>query len=438
MTGRGVFVINLIIINTKTKNNNLLIYALAIVGALMLLAIGVLAVSNSQSRASGPNISDQTDQQTQQNVAVEPDTNNDGLPDNWNDLTNTQKIALNPFNCSSLNLININTGQCLESTQADVPNATNIPNPDPVIITNDNITEPESTPPNPPNTLVEPLINYANKSPVDVDADETVRSQQLRDYSKHIVDSFKDDRPWLAQTWNYIQHRNEAFKFQILGPDTLPGVEHSERDEADNAKCLPEEDEDISDPYILSHMSELNYPKSRFEYSASDTAQAARNESVMIHELAHVYTLSCQAHPDNLVPIAATYLYFEDLALEQLPEGRSFSHELLADAMVAEMEDTLTWPERTSYHYYGYPFISPESWNSRPPEGAITVVKSMLNGQVPQWFYDEFRLDDGVYDQQKLKRAIWGDDLPNGDRFRYRIDHYLRQAGIATFEKPYW
>ena len=307
---------------------------------------------------------------------------------------------------------------------APEPDPPQQPQPDPA-------PEPDPLPP------VSSLIDYLNKSPVDVHAGETIRNQQLRDYSQQIVNNFKDDRPWLEETWSYIKNRGGAFSFRITGPDTLPGVYNSERDGTEDAQCHPQEA--VPDAYVLSNVSELIFPESRFEYSGPNPIAAAKNESTMVHELAHVYTLSCQAHSDNLVPVAAAHLYFENLSLEQSVGAITFSHELLADAMVAEMEDILTWPEHTGYHYYTHSFLaSAASWNNRPPDEAITVVRSMLAGQVPQWFDDEFRLSDGAYDQQKLKQAIWGDNLPNGDRRRYRVDHYLRHAGIATFEKPYW
>ena len=277
------------------------------------------------------------------------------------------------------------------------------------------------------------LQDYANNSPVDITADTTVRNQQLRDYVRQIVANFQADRPWLQQTWHYIESQGENFSLQVSASNTLPGVERSERDATGDPECQPTDNP--QDPFILSNVAEMHFPTSRFAHP--NILQAAGNESTVIHELAHIYTLSCLAHPDNMLPMAATHLYFEDLSLAQAQDRRSFGHELLADAMVAEMESLLTWPEHARYHYYTAPlFGSPESWDNRPPPEAIAVIKSMLAGQVPQWFYDKFRLSDGTYNQQLLKQAIWG-RIPNADRFRYRIDHYLRHSKIIAFEKPY-
>ena len=205
--------------------------------------------------------------------------------------------------------------------------------------------EPEPDPP------VISLQDYANNSPVDITADTTVRNQQLRDYVRQIVANFQTDRPWLQQTWHYIESQGENFSLQVSASNTLPGVERSERDATGGPECQPTDNP--QDPFILSNVAEMHFPTSRFAHP--NILQAAGNESTVIHELAHVYTLSCLAHPDNLLPMAATHLYFEDLSLAQAQDRRSFGYELLADAMVAEMESLLTWPEHARYHYYTAP-----------------------------------------------------------------------------------
>ena len=199
-------------------------------------------------------------------------------------------------------------------------------------------------------------------------------SQYLHARVEGIVDASKTSFPWLGTTLDYLKEYS------------IP-IEHA--------------------PTMVTHgvtgyaCSPLNTASNCMANGVSRMAFAKLDapEWVVIHELAHAYTLTNHL-VDSPGPLALGAVYFADLMAQAGdPEGCA-GVELYADAIMAVTRGTTSDPgywQRCT----GGPVTA----------AAQTVATSVLSGQIPQAFHDLYNGDDAEPDL----KLLWNDV-----RFRLR------------------
>ena len=199
----------------------------------------------------------------------------------------------------------------------------------------------------------------------------TEENDLSRFIKEEIVDRYAEDHPWLLETWNHTNRPD----FEYVINNYTSSVSFLFID----ARYQPEE---ILDKYVALQMnSSYSDMNDKFMY-------------VIVHELAHVYTISdgANAHPG---PIAIAHLYFE-----QLSNGNGGC---TGDELYAEAAQTLV-PSR--YNYFTYYWHNCSHLPSRVTPEAIKVAEDSFAGRTPQWFYDTFQKTDGSLDYEMLWTAV--------------------------------
>ena len=213
---------------------------------------------------------------------------------------------------------------------------------------------------------------------------------QVRDFwEQEVIEIFESSRPWLREAWDHVTAVNASATFS----SHLGGAAY---------QCS------INRPTA---------PKLRQCYA---TAVAARRSAgnliyIIVHELAHVYTLA-NSVTSTPAPLGIAHLYFDDLTS---PPGRGGQRcdpiELYADAVVLVHGDLL------SSTYWGLCTFTPAT----PPEEALAVVRSALAGETPSWFADTYNDSNGDPDLER----VWADvkAIPDNRR-RATVVFQLRNA----------
>ena len=198
----------------------------------------------------------------------------------------------------------------------------------------------------------------ASETPLDAE----IRLRQF--IAESIVEEHEADHPWLRATWEHM--KGPGFDLSI-GPDWgREGVVYPTCfNEGSFRKCRVDKMEIHSD--------------------------SVQNTTVLLHEMAHVFTLT-----DDLLlqpaPWAAAQMYFA------APAFRGCSaEEILADVLALSVNDRIDVPYwRTCNEDYedGEPDLLTEE--------ALAVVKSATGGQVPRWFADTYNDTGGNPDLEKV------------------------------------
>ena len=115
------------------------------------------------------------------------------------------------------------------------------------------------------------------------------------------------------------------------------------------------------------------------------------SEYVIIHELAHVYSLSTDVGYDQ-GPMGIAFAYFGQLGLTGRYGCRG--SELLADIM--------TMSVLGNGHYYGYWRNCHGSRKNRSE--ALGLVENVLDGEAPAWFNTHYSTADGTLDLPRFFR----------------------------------
>ena len=205
---------------------------------------------------------------------------------------------------------------------------------------------------------------------------------RLSRFIKHeVVDKYGEQYPWLIDTWNYSN--SPDFKYSLPScEDRIPGSP-------------------FSNAWVDA--GGLTYYECTFEWS-SDVYLDIGRVSTIFHEYAHLYSMRLFDRRPGAMAIA--FLYFE----RYLGSGCA-SAELYASAVEAMLfkdlgaQDYLTLYHAHGSYRQGYPYhVSCGGAPSPPSAEDVAVVRSSLNGEMPQWLYDTFELPDGTLDYD----AIWG------------------------------
>ena len=187
-----------------------------------------------------------------------------------------------------------------------------------------------------------------------------------------VVGLYETEYPWLRTAFNHISGAIEFRSIRGDGIRTTPALNHNGLDYIQ-----------VGGMFIRRVTDDTLIPQ-------------------IIHELAHVYTMSNQlpAHP---APIAVAWIYFDGLSnyLEHPFWLTCYTgFELMADVMVMEMlgTDVTTdyWPKCTA--------PTEEALASAETE-ALEVVRSMMAGEMPLWFADTYHDPEGNPELERL----WSD-----------------------------
>ena len=205
----------------------------------------------------------------------------------------------------------------------------------------------------------------------DPDTFYTAENDLSRFVKHELVDKYADKHPWLLETWNYTNRPEFEYRLDDRSSNSVSIIRVK-------AKKLPGE--------ILDKVLAANLKTSRS--CISDRYCMV----VMVHEMAHVYTLSNDA-PIRPGPIAAAYLYFEHIG-----QGVCGDVELFADAAAASVpvfnnDSNFYW-----HHCEHLPF--------NPDEEALEVVRQAFAGEMPDWFYETYEKPDGNLDYEALWAKI--------------------------------
>ena len=201
---------------------------------------------------------------------------------------------------------------------------------------------------------------------------------------KEYADEKRTTFPWVLETWNYLDEYGVAVEV-----NSNVGSSHYGRPCVDSYT-------DGDDGLQVCHTREISIRQ------IDDP-----NPHAIIHEMAHAYTLANRV-ADTPGPLAIAHLYFESLGL-----GCSAA-ELYADVLTL-----LTLGTRYS-SYWGPCNGSNEDRQAE----AFDVVRSAVNGEMPQWFADTYTDSEGEPDLERL----WTDVQDLHGRVRTVAIYQLRNG----------
>ena len=192
-----------------------------------------------------------------------------------------------------------------------------------------------------------------------------------------IVYRYQAAHPWLSTTWAYIQSRAGFFKTyeRVIGDGGLV------RFDVNNVEPL--------------RTIDARTMTIRTDFVNEDSL------SVLMHELAHVYTLVAPLSPMPEA-VAVAHLYFQHMIDNSgtMEPHRCYPAEFYADTVDAAIPTTGADRIEPTYWYYG---TDCTNGASEPTEEAKQVVLSSLRGQTPQWLQDTYGTGDGGLDLE----AVW-------------------------------
>ena len=224
-------------------------------------------------------------------------------------------------------------------------------------------------------------VNDAGSAASDEVFVPTWECRLMRTMEEGVINVYGGEHPWLEVAWAHMNQPGFTISFDpTLGPAAAAAS--------------------VSPRRLWSSTESLSYTeiyKMTFKYRwFADPAYILDSYKTIVHELAHVYTLT-----NNLAvrpgPLGLAHLYFERLGAAT-GEDRCTGEELYADAIVA-----LVIPD--SRLSYWYSCMHPEGI---PNEESMKVIRQAFDGQIPDWFYENFGLEDGSLDLEMIWEEVKG------------------------------
>ncbi len=221
---------------------------------------------------------------------------------------------------------------------------------------------------------------------------------QLRHFIENdIVAVHGAAHPWLRAAWRHMN--GPGFRLRVFDSLEGPGV-HNVPDDANG--------------YVLSPCRDVPYSPLRRCRSTDMGIRDAEIDSplTLVHEMAHIYTASNELSSDP-IPLGVAHVYFEQIGLRSgnrlVCSGREIYADILTKLVLGDV--------RTSYwdgHGCGAAGQTQE---------ALSVARSALGGQMPQWFAATYHDADGDPDLE----AFWADVGPESFA-RHAVTYQLRNA----------
>ena len=227
-------------------------------------------------------------------------------------------------------------------------------------------------------------------------------TNELREYLKNsIVGTREAAHPWLRETYNAMRrHYVPVVASGLRDALGLSGLVRS--------SCFLAVGSELSKCFIR-------------EFQMDD--RSLRHLGNLIHELAHVHTIGSGYADEPAEYLGMGWLYFRDLA-----EGGS---DCDTGEMYAEGIEHLH--ESASQYYHD----QCSNTGNMPSGATIEVVESILAGQTPDWFRDEYEGDglsydtstDPKYDRAYDLKRVWHDLL--------LLDGGYRDAAVYQFRNAF-
>ena len=150
---------------------------------------------------------------------------------------------------------------------------------------------------------------------------------------------------------------------------------------------------------VLWHWTRV-YPNELYtmEFLYLQVWRDMRDRATYVHEMAHMYTLGSGwiTDPQVAQAVAVGHMYFASLA----KGGRNCtSEELYADAIAAYVMGS------TGQYLTGY-WLGCSNTPRSPTVEALDVVAAVLNGEIPDWFVENFHDENGAVDLEEVWAAI--------------------------------
>ena len=224
---------------------------------------------------------------------------------------------------------------------------------------------------------------------------------------ENLVETYEGTRPWLRDTWQYMNE--PEFDVEV---EVVPAGSTTYYATYVLLGCYL---------YFDAPLRKCDVNKMAFVY------EYIGSRLVAIHEMAHIYTLTNGLVADP-APLAIAHVYLDRLDLQ----GRNCRpSELYADLVTLDLisliDDDFEDPlNRLPYWEHCNPDYDGDF---QPPHDSLTeealgVVRSALNGQMPQWFSDTYDDAKGNPDLERL----WTDIGALGYPYRFTVVYQLRGA----------
>ena len=202
-------------------------------------------------------------------------------------------------------------------------------------------------------------------------------SEPRRFIEKEVIEFFESAQPWLRETWDYITSQNVAVS---RAHPSLGGGRASF---------------DCPDDQLEDNLRKC---------SATGVKVVGTNIYVIVHELAHVYTLANDVATEP-GPVGIGHLYFDSIVS---PHTDSISatmrlicrpSELYAEALtILTLADTLGDAAKDKSVYWRLCSLITDSVEDQ----ALAVVGGTVSGEMPAWFADTYVDSEGDPDLERV------------------------------------
>ena len=189
-----------------------------------------------------------------------------------------------------------------------------------------------------------------------------------------IVDQYGAEAPWLTEVWNYTDRRSFLYIPEVHPTTNTHGTVVS-RFTTGGGSVFPQ----VESYKLYADRAAINNPLFN---------------SVLIHELAHVYTIDGSNAAKNPEALAAGWLYFDSIA-----GSHCDPFELYAET--AEALEPFGQRDLKQSRWWECPNLP-----SIPTDEAVEVVGQAFSGRLPDWFHERFQSKDGTWAYEEIWREV--------------------------------
>ena len=245
-------------------------------------------------------------------------------------------------------------------------------------------------------------VNDAGDGPPSVEATATPLSREarLRQFVETgVVQEYGADHPWLREVWAYMSE--PGFDLVVLDHPAHQG--------------------EVAITCAESPVSGLEGCEARELQIDVDYLE---DEGVIIHEMAHIYTLANDI-ASKPAPLGIAHLYFDSLGLGVNRFSECRAHDLYADVMtigVLGHVELVHWGTCNGTNDNGI--------DDTLTQQVLALVGSALDGEMPQWFADAYNGADGDPDLERVWADLKAVEVDEEDILDHRIPvvYQLRDA----------